>query len=89
MKKKSREFKSLEDRTLLYKTTFDPLIARLYNNKKCNQCNGRGYVIVQTPLEGVSSLRKNQPTRNIQTYCKCVDKNVKKQRQAEWKNYKS
>ena len=78
--------KSEKNKTLFYKTTFDPLIARLYNNKKCSQCNGRGYIIIQVPLEGISSLRKNQPTRNIQTYCKCVDKNVKKQRQTENKN---
>ncbi len=83
MKKKS------EEKTFFYRSTFDPLIARLYNNKKCSQCNGRGYIISQIPLEGVSSLRKNQPIRNIQTYCNCVDKNVKKQRQEEWKKYKS
>ena len=83
MKKKS------EEKTFFYRSTFDPLIARLYNNKKCSQCNGRGYIISQIPLEGVSSLRKNQPTRNVQTYCKCVDKNIKKQRQEEWKKYKS
>lgn len=81
--------KKPEEKTLSYKTTFDPLIARLYNNKKCGQCNGRGYLIIQTPLEGLSSLRKNQPSRNIQTYCKCVENNIKKQRQQEWKNYKS
>ena len=83
MKKKS------EEKSFFYRSTFDPLIARLYNNKKCNQCNGRGYIISQIPLEGLSSLRKNQPTRNVQAYCKCVDKNIKKQRQEEWKKYKS
>ena len=78
-----------EDRTLSYKTTFDPLVARLYNTTKCSQCNGRGYLIVQMPLEGASSLHKNQPMRNVQMYCTCVDKNVKKQRQAELDKNKS
>ena len=81
--------KQSEEKSFFYRSTFDPLIARLYNNTKCNQCNGRGYMVSQIPLEGTSSLRKNQPMRNIQTYCKCVDKNVKKQRQEEWKKYKS
>ena len=81
--------KTSEEKSFFYRSTFDPLIARLYNNKRCNHCNGKGYVVSQIPLEGMSSLRKNQPTRNVQTYCKCVDKNIKKQRQEEWKKYKS
>ena len=78
-----------EEKTLFYRSTFDPLIARLYNNKKCNQCHGKGYLITDVPLEGLSSLRKNQPKSTIQTYCRCVEKNIKKQRQEEWKKYKS
>ena len=82
MKKKS------EEKTFFYRSTFDPLIARLYNNKKCSHCNGKGYVISHIPPEGMSSLRKGYPTRTIQNYCTCVDKNIKKQRQAEWKKNK-
>ena len=83
MKKKS------EENTFFYRSTFDPLIARLYNNKKCNQCHGKGYLITDMPSEGFSSLRKNRPTKTTQTYCRCVEKNIKKQRQEEWKKYKS
>ena len=78
-----------EEKTFFYRSTFDPLIARLYNNKKCGQCNGKGYLITNIPPEGFSSLKKNQPTRTTQTYCRCVEKNIKKQRQEEWKKYKS
>ena len=81
--------KNTEEKSFFYRSTFDPLIARLYNNKKCNHCNGRGYIISQIPLEGMSSLRKHQPVRSVQTYCSCVDKNVKKQRQQEWDKHKS
>ena len=81
--------KKAEENTFFYRSTFDPLIARLYNKKKCSQCNGRGYLITNIPPEGFSSLRKNQPVRTTQTYCVCVEKNIKKQRQEEWKKYKS
>jgi len=80
--------KKPEERTLFYRSTFDPLVARLYNNKKCNHCNGKGYVISDIPLEGMSSLRKGYPTQILQSYCSCVDKNIKKQRQSEWKKNK-
>ena len=77
MKKKS------EEKSFFYRSTFDPLIARLYNNKKCSDCHGRGYIISDLPMEGVSSIRKNRPVRQTQDYCTCVKKNVKQQRQAE------
>ncbi len=77
MKKKS------DERSFVYKTTFDPLIARLYNNKKCSDCHGRGYIIADIPMEGFSSLRKNRPVRQTQSYCTCVKKNIRQQRQEE------
>ena len=72
-----------DKKTLFYKMTFDPLVARLYNNKKCNQCYGRGYVEIETPHEGLVKLRKHQSNQTIRIYCNCVNKKVKKQRQEE------
>ena len=69
-----------------YKMTFDPLIARLYNKKRCNQCHGRGYVEIETPQEGVSTLRKHQPSQMIRIYCAFLNKNVAKQRLEERNN---
>ena len=72
-----------QEKGLFYRMTFDPLVARLYNHKKCNQCYGRGYVDIETPQEGLSALRKHQPSHMIRIYCACVNKNVAKQRQEE------
>ena len=66
-----------------YKMTFDPLVARLYNKKKCNQCHGRGYVEIETPQEGSSALRRHQASQMIRIYCACVNKNIEKQRLEE------
>lgn len=75
--------KKAEENTFFYRSTFDPLIARLYNNKKCSDCHGRGYIISDLPMEGITSIRKNRPVRQTQSYCSCVKKNVKQQRQDE------
>ena len=79
MKKKS------EEKSFFYRSTFDPLIARLYNKKKCSYCYGRGYIISDLPMEGLTSLRKNRPVRQTKSYCSCVIKNMKQQRQDEQK----
>ena len=66
-----------------YKMAFDPLVARLYNKKRCNQCYGKGYVEIETPQEGVSALRRHQSSQMIHIYCTCVNKNIAKQRLEE------
>ena len=72
-----------QEKGLFYRMTFDPLVARLYNHKKCNQCYGRGYVDIETPQEGSSALRRHQTSQMIRIYCACVNKNVEKQRLEE------
>ena len=70
--------KNPEEKTFFYKYTFDPLIARLYNNKRCRDCYGRGYVISESPRQGREVLRKNEPLQQTRMYCQCVKKNIKK-----------
>ena len=72
-----------EKRPFFYRSTFDPLLARLYNKSKCSQCNGRGYYVSEIPPEGLDYFIKGIPNREVYTYCQCVDKNVKKQRAIE------
>ena len=72
-----------ETRPFFYRSTFDPLLARLYNKSKCSQCNGRGYFVSEIPPEGLDYFIKGIPNREVYTYCQCVDKNVKKQRAIE------
>tara|TARA_Y100000593_G_scaffold57686_1_gene107290 strand:- start:6154 stop:6345 length:192 start_codon:yes stop_codon:yes gene_type:complete len=46
-----------------------PDIAKLYASKKCKTCYGRGLISIRYPGENES--RTN--------YCKCVDKNMRKE----------
>ena len=75
--------KTEEKKSFLYKSTFDPLLARLYNNTTCSQCNGNGYIVSEIPPEGLDYFIKGVPNREVYAYCQCVDNNVKKQRAKE------
>mgnify|MGYP003637291456 FL=1 len=75
----TKESSTQEKRPFFYRSTFDPLIARLYNNSKCRQCEGRGYFMSEIPPEGLKYFIKGIKNREVYTYCSCVDKNVQKQ----------
>jgi len=70
--------KNPEEKTFFYKYTFDPLVARLYNNKRCRDCYGRGYIISESPRQGRDVFRKHEPLQQTKIYCQCVKKNIKK-----------
>tara|TARA_R110002020_G_scaffold55309_1_gene153559 strand:+ start:33466 stop:33660 length:195 start_codon:yes stop_codon:yes gene_type:complete len=59
-KRKSEKFTT-------YKTTIYFDVARMYSEKKCKTCYGRGYLKFTTP-----SGEENH------AYCKCALKNIKK-----------
>ena len=79
----TKDSKTEEKKPFFYRSTFDPLIARLYNDNKCKQCEGRGYFISEIPPEGLKYFIKGIKNREVHTYCICVDKNVKKQHREE------
>lgn len=66
-----------------YRTTFDPMIARLYNNvaqgRSCRHCHGKGYFVSQVPQDDATSLRNGEPYQKVHSYCQCVQKNMKDQ----------
>ena len=74
----TKDSKTEEKKPFLYRSIFDPLIARLYNNTRCSQCNGKGYVISEIPPECLKYFLKGISNRQVYTYCRCVDNNVKK-----------
>ena len=75
-----------EKRPFFYRSTFDPLIARLYKNTKCSQCYGKGYFVSEIPPEGLKYFLKGIANREVYTYCRCVDNNIKKERIKKEKN---
>tara|TARA_R110000824_G_scaffold309173_1_gene496587 strand:- start:1054 stop:1308 length:255 start_codon:yes stop_codon:yes gene_type:complete len=79
----TKEPSTEEKRPFFYTSTFDPLIAQLYNNNKCRQCDGRGYLMSEIPPEGLKYFIRGIKNRAVYTYCSCVDKNVKEQRKKE------
>ena len=75
-----------------YRTTFDPLVARLYNNvsfsgKRCKHCYGRGYFVTEVPVIDRDPLGFATETRTekVHSYCQCVQKNIKKQQKDQKK----
>ena len=66
-----------------YRTTFDPMVARLYNNVaqggKCRHCHGKGDVVSHIPQGDATSLINGEPFDKVHAYCQCVQKNIKDQ----------
>ena len=76
----AKDLTTEEKKSFMYRSTFDPLIAKFGSNNKCKQCDGRGYFISEIPPEGLNYFIKGITNRQVYTYCTCVDNNVKKQR---------
>jgi len=69
-----------------YRTTFDPLVARLYNSvsfngKRCKHCHGRGYFVSEVPVveRDLLGFVNESRTERVHNYCRCVQKNIKQQ----------
>ena len=60
-----------------YKITIDLDMARMYANKKCKNCHGKGYQVVTYASSG-KSLVKGCPTKENYSYCRCAEKEMKK-----------
>ena len=60
-----------------YKKTIDLDMARMYAKSKCKVCHGKGYQIVTYASSG-KSLTKGCHTTENYSYCKCAEKEMKK-----------
>ena len=52
-------------------------MARMYAKKKCKICHGKGYQVVTYASSG-KSLTKGCHTTDNYSYCKCAEKEMKK-----------
>jgi len=60
-----------------YKITIDLDMARMYAKSKCKICHGKGYQIVTHASSGKNLVKGCHTTDNY-SYCKCAEKEMKK-----------
>ena len=70
-----------------YKTTIDLDMAGMYANERCKICHGKGYQVVTYASSG-RGLIKGCHTLDNYSYCKCIKKEMKKEKEKRLKKEK-
>ena len=74
-----------EKKQFFYREKIDPLIVKVYTNKYCIDCKGKGFIVSELPPEGLKYFIKGIKNQQVYQHCPCIDKNIRKQRREQAK----
>ncbi len=81
----TKEESTDKKKDFFYRASLDPLIIKVYTDKYCIDCKGKGFIESELPPEGLKYFIKGIKNQQVYQQCSCIDKNIRKQRREQAK----